>query len=843
MSRPLQILLVEDSEDEAQLVLRELRKGGFTPEALRVESEPELIDALQARSWQLVLSDYRLPGFDGMRALELVRKHDTEVPVIMISGTMGEELAVATMKAGAHDYVMKDALARLTPAVERELREADRRREKRRAEDALRKSEEQYRELVENANSIILSLDCQGQVTFINEFAQRFFGFSRDEILGRNLVGTIVAPGEHSGWDFRQLTAELAQEGERPAARERENLRKDGSRVWVSWTNTSIRDDAGNVVGILAAGHDLTERKRAERALQEKARFEAVLLQLIKGGKADSAEAIHHITETVCLTLEIERAAVWHYAEDRKVLQCEDLFLRSRQEHQHGLQLDVGRFPHYFTALNAGRAIAAPHAATDPRTEGFTEAYLKPFDISSMLDAPVWREGQVAGVVCFEQVGTDRDWTPEERDFAVGVADLVTRCWEAADRKRAEEERHNLERHVLHVQKLESLGVLAGGIAHDFNNLLMAILGNADLALQDVTPSSPARGSILEVIKAARRASELARQMLAYSGKGKFILDQVNLAVLAREMAHLLEVSVSKRARLECRLADHLPCFEGDVTQIRQVIMNLITNASDALGDQDGSILLSTGVQNCDRATLDQTIEALRLEREQPLPEGPYVYLEVQDTGCGMDAATQKRIFDPFFTTKFTGRGLGLAAVLGIVRGHRGAITIDSQPGRGTRFRVFFPAQMAPATAAPRRTGDTAQIHKWRGKGTVLIADDEATIRTVAAKMLTRLGFEVLAAADGQEALDLFRLHAERIVCVLLDLTMPQLDGEQTFHEIRRIDPAIKVILCSGYSEQEAVERFVGEGLGGFLQKPYSLGALETVLKGVVAPPEPVPAA
>ena len=343
--------------------------------------------------------------------------------------------------------------------------------------------------------------------------------------------------------------------------------------------------------------------------------------------------------------------------------------------------------------------------------------------------------------------------------------------------------------------------------------------------------------------QAARRASELARQMLAYSGKGKFILDQVNLAVLAREMAHLLEVSVSKRARLECRLADHLPCFEGDVTQIRQVIMNLITNASDALGDQDGSILLSTGVQNCDRATLDQTIEALRLGREQPLPEGPYVYLEVQDTGCGMDAATQKRIFDPFFTTKFTGRGLGLAAVLGIVRGHRGAITIDSQPGRGTRFRVFFPAQMAPATAAPRRTGDTAQIHKWRGKGTVLIADDEATIRTVAAKMLTRLGFEVLAAADGQEALDLFRLHAERIVCVLLDLTMPQLDGEQTFHEIRRIDPAIKVILCSGYSEQEAVERFVGEGLGGFLQKPYSLGALETVLKGVVAPPEPVPAA
>jgi PAS domain S-box-containing protein len=386
-------------------------------------------------------------------------------------------------------------------------------------------------------------------------------------------------------------------------------------------------------------------------------------------------------------------------------------------------------------------------------------------------------------------------------------------------------ERRRAEQALLQAQKLESLGVLAGGIAHDFNNLLVGILGNAGLALMEISPQSPARETLREIEIAGQRAAELSRQMLAYSGKGNFVIDQVDLSELVDEMTHLLQVSIGKDVRLTCNFARGLPPVEADATQIRQVIMNLVVNASDAIGDKAGAIMVSTGLMQADSAYLTEPYLA------PELAAGEYVYVEVTDTGSGMDSETQTRIFDPFFTTKFTGRGLGLAAVLGIVRGHRGAIKVESKPGKGSTFRLLLPPS---AVAVVPAASAAAPAAAWRGSGTVLVVDDEEAVRAVTARAISSFGFGVLTAVDGLTGVETFREHAGEIVCVLLDMTMPGLNGEEAFRQMRSISPAAKVIIMSGFNQQEASERFAGQGLSGFVQKPYRLETLREEIRRVV---------
>ena len=385
--------------------------------------------------------------------------------------------------------------------------------------------------------------------------------------------------------------------------------------------------------------------------------------------------------------------------------------------------------------------------------------------------------------------------------------------------KRAEEERQKLEQQLLHTQKLESLGVLAGGIAHDFNNILTAIIGNADLALMRVSPESPAVDNLQRIEKAASQAADLAKQMLAYSGKGKFVIESLDLNRLLEEMLHMLQVSISKKAVLRLNLARPLPTVEADATQMRQIIMNLVINASEAIGDRSGVIAVTSGSMECDSAYLKSVWLSEGLE------DGRYVYLEISDNGCGMNQETMSKIFDPFFTTKFTGRGLGMAAVLGIVRGHRGAIKVYSEPGRGTSFKVLLPASGKTAENPHGEPGSSA----WRGTGTILLVDDEEAVRSIGSEMLNALGFRVITANDGLQALEVFK-NQNDIACVILDLTMPHMDGEQCFRELRRLDREVKVIISSGYNEYEVTQKFAGKGLAGFIQKPYKLSALKEAL-------------
>jgi CheY-like chemotaxis protein len=325
------------------------------------------------------------------------------------------------------------------------------------------------------------------------------------------------------------------------------------------------------------------------------------------------------------------------------------------------------------------------------------------------------------------------------------------------------------------------------------------------------------------VLLGARRASELTRQLLAYAGKGPFEVKAIDLSAHVRELATLLETTIPKKVQLRLEVAKGLPAVEADVAQMQQIVMNLVVNAAEAIGDERGTVLVTTGVQEIDAPY------AATLYTPTDLPGGTYVFLEVHDTGVGMDDATLGRIFDPFFTTKFTGRGLGLAAVLGIVRAHKGALKVYSQPGKGTTFRIFFPAS---ERAVAQGRGES--VDAFRGTGSILVIDDDPGVRSALRMLLDHYGFEVVEAPDGRSGLQAFAAHAGDFVVVILDMTMPDLGGEETFRELRAIREDVPVILASGYNEVEATRRFAAKGLAGFLSKPFTAAELVSKLRAAV---------
>jgi signal transduction histidine kinase len=384
-------------------------------------------------------------------------------------------------------------------------------------------------------------------------------------------------------------------------------------------------------------------------------------------------------------------------------------------------------------------------------------------------------------------------------------------------------ERKRLEEQVHHSQKLEGLGILAGGVAHDFNNLLTGILANASLAATSLESASPVRGLVADVVQAAESASGLTRQLLSYAGGGRFRLERIDLSKLAHGITGLLRRTIPATVEVRLGLRPGLPRVEGDPAQLQQVLMNLVINAAEAIGEsKTGTVQVSTGIQEADDRLLRKMYGASRLE------PGHYVYLEVADDGRGMDEATQARIFEPFFTTKTMGRGLGLAAVLGIVTAHKGALKVDSAPGRGAAFRLLFPVAQGAVQEPVLR-----QMHDLAGNATVLIVDDEALVRRAAQQALERYGYAVRTASGGREALDILTEDAS-IEVVVLDLTMPVMNGAETLARIRTLRPQLPVVLSSGYNEVDATRRFASEASAVFLQKPYTAARLSEKVKAAL---------
>jgi len=417
---------------------------------------------------------------------------------------------------------------------------------------------------------------------------------------------------------------------------------------------------------------------------------------------------------------------------------------------------------------------------------------------------------------------------------AIAVNNLATALQQRGEENRLlHEESLNIERQMLQTQKLESLGVMAGGIAHDFNNLLQAITGNMELALMKSAADSAPHKYINRAMTSTKRAALLTDLMLTYLGKGIITKKALDLNVMVSENAELLGSAITTAVPVDLSLSQGLPPIMADEAQIHQVVMNLITNAAESFGTLPGTVRLTTGVQRCDETCL---ASSLLDERTEP---GQYVYLEVEDNGCGMSEETLKRLFDPFFTTKFTGRGLGMSAVMGIIRTHSGALFVESEPGKGTTFRVMFPAAkttLPPAAvesvpAPPPLPSPPATVVP---SAMALVVDDEKAVLKVCATMVKHCGFKVITACDGIDAVAKFREHIDEITVVVMDLIMPNMDGIAAMKEILNIKPDTRVIISSGFNEEELSERLANDTPSGFIRKPYSLNLIKAEIQRVM---------
>ncbi|MCP4673985.1 MAG: PAS domain S-box protein [Deltaproteobacteria bacterium] len=640
--------------------------------------------------------------------------------------------------------------------------------ERKRVEEALRESEAKFAMVFHaTPNLMAITRAEDGLIVDVNDAFASKLGYGRDELLGRRTV-------ELGLWESLEKRIEVAGViGEHGQAYglEVETRTKEGEKFLLLFSGGEV--DIGGERHFVTLASDITERKQAEEEVQK------------------LAAAVKHSGELVNLAT-LEGNMVFLNEAGSRILGIDP------QDIEHVNIMEV--IPEQWVDL----------------VESDLLPTLRRGDIwEGDLQYTNLKTGKLTDV--HAMTFTVKDPDTQEPLFLANVSMDIT------ERKRAEEEKLMLERQVQQAQKLESLGVLAGGIAHDFNNLLVGIMGNADLALMDLAPEAPARERILDIETAAKRASDLTKQMLAYSGKGKFVVQRIDLQTLVEEMVHLLEVSISKKVVIRYDFAENVPSIEADATQVRQIIMNLVVNASETIGNKSGVITIRTGAMECDRTYLDDTYF------DNELAEGAYSYFEISDTGSGIDEETITKIFDPFFSTKFTGRGLGLAAVLGIVRGHSGAIKVYSEPGKGTTFKVLFPiAESRPSVSKSPEIREF-DSKKMEGKS-VLLVDDEETVRTVGRMMLEVLGLDVTTAEDGREALELVKQDPDRFDCVILDLTMPHMDGEETFREMRRIRKDIRVLLSSGYNEQDLIARFASKGFAGFIQKPYMTSDIEEAL-------------
>ncbi len=641
------------------------------------------------------------------------------------------------------------------------------------ADRALLESEERLRILINSMPDLVIFKDVAGRWLEANNAALRLFDLEDTDYRGRT-YGELLGNNDRFRNSFIPFCEQSDEETWLKGSPTRfEITLNDGSPFGrtCDLIKVPLYHPDGMPKGMVVIGRDITERKDAEERLRQISAERKTILDNITLGIGYSRERyIIWVNDALC--------KIFGYRPEELINKSTEIFYPTKEEFNV-----FGR--------KARKILSEGKAFTDER------------ELRHKSGSLIWC--RIIGKAV----------NPDDLDHGIiWIIEDITHI------RKSVEERKKLEEQMQQAQKLESLGVLAGGIAHDFNNLLMGILGYADLALLKDPEESPLHRYLRQIKKAARTAADLTNQMLAYSGRGKFIIEPIHLSRLIDEMSYLLQTIVSKKAVIKYNLEENIPEIEADATQIRQILMNMVINASEAIGDRSGVITITTGAMEADKSYLAEAY------LDEDLPSGYYSFLEVSDTGAGMDGDTISRVFDPFFTTKFSGRGLGLAAVLGIVRGHKGAIKVYSEPGQGTTFKVLFPCSKGLPRAVSNGNHDLKQTLRKKIKGKVLVVDDEETVRSVAKMMLEQAGIEVVTAVDGCEAVKIYRENVGDIEVVLLDMTMPHMNGEEAFRELRRINPGIKVILSSGYNEQEAVNRFAGKGLVGFIQKPYGMREL-----------------
>lgn len=641
----------------------------------------------------------------------------------------------------------------------------------------LKESEERFRKTLEHSPIGMCIISMDDRFLQVNQAFCSIVGYEKSELDKLN-VRDITHP------DGFQRDAKLKQrliEGKVNSYRnEKRYIRKDGQVIWVQVTS-SLESNVYQVPEhLIVQVEDISERKKMERIVQDK------LLELQT--MLDSASVAITFVKERCQTWSNKRMEeLFGYTHEEMAGQSTQMFYRTEEEFE---AFGEKAYPALLETGEYQAELEMRHKDGHSLWINFSGKAIAPSDLSM---GSIW------------------------------VLEDITA------RKQAEEQAEQLQRQFIHSQKLESLGVLAGGVAHDFNNILAVIMGHASMVeLKRHSDPLEVQKHCQTIVGASKRAADLCRQLLAYSGQGQIVIQSINLSELVQSSVTIIEMSISNGIQLQLNLLDDLPRIEADSSQIQQIIMNLITNADEAMDDQSGIISINTGILYATNEYLKQCL------LPEDIESGNYVFLEVSDTGCGMDSEALGRIFDPFYTTKFTGRGLGLSALLGIVRSQKGAIKVDSNPGHGSSFRILFPA--VDHMQEPTSDGVTKRDQPNDRQLSILLVDDEDAVREMTTMMLHDLGYkDVLIAENGQEAINIYRGEKDRISLVLLDFTMPQMDGEETYQQLRSINPDVKVIITSGYSQQSIEDRFSHNGLCGFLQKPYLPSVLQQTIRNTTS--------
>lgn len=644
----------------------------------------------------------------------------------------------------------------------------------------LQEGEVRFRNIVDLAPMpVLISRQCDGEVLFFNAAAAQLFGFEGNSAKGLKTLDFYRHPQ-----DRQQLLTALKQKGT-IVGREIEVVSGDGIPFWISLSMSRITFESESA--LFSAFMDISDQKSIEKRLEEQV---SERTSELKNARDELQSTLDNMLDTY-YRLSSDGEVVWASSAVHALLGYSPEEVTGMP--MQALWLDSGGFAQSVAVLKENGGVLMNY-----------KVQLKHRD--SQL---IWCS--LSAHLIIDQQGDMVGIEGVVRDISLQV--------------KAEEQKQEMEKKMAHVQRLESLGVLAGGIAHDFNNILAGIMGNAELADMNMRDHLPADKELENIVSSTVRAADLCRQMLAYSGQGSLVRKPVNLSTLVEETVQLIDVSISKGVSLTFDLQAQLPSILADITQMQQIVMNLMTNASEAIGDKKGGkIQVVTGLLHADREALDSPF------MEEKRPPGEYIFLEVSDNGCGMDEATLNRIFDPFFTTKFTGRGLGMSAMLGIVRSHEGTLQVESEPEKGARFRVLFPVSSA-AVNDEHMADTTAENFKLCERVlTVLVIDDELMVRAIFEKMLRKMGCEVLLACDGEEGMQCYSEHREKIDAVLLDMTMPRMGGKEALVRLREMDIKAPVIVCSGYSNENVIPQFEQAQPEAFLQKPFSLQSLYTVL-------------
>lgn len=879
-NKPLNILIVEDSAADAKLALNELRAAGFELTWKRIETESEFLAEIKQLP-DIIISDYSMPQFSGLRAAELLRESGLGIPFILISGKVGEEVVIEALKAGASDYVLKWNLKRLGQVIQRALREAEERKLKHQVDQLLNL---RTRALQATANGVVIT-DRAGVIQWVNPSFTKLTGYSPEEAIG--CTPRILKSGAHDAAFYKNLWGTIVEGKSWEGILT--NRRKDGHLFQSAHTITPVRNAAGETTHIVGIMNDITKRVQAEKERVEALNLIETILAVspvgilgylatgpcvsvneaaavIVGGTKESLGAqnfreIESWKTSGLLTaaekalqtrtpVEIEAHFVTTFGKEMWVNFRFTAFFLEGQLHLLAVFADISqrklasiqieRRERQFSSLieNSSDMITVVDSEGVVLFESPSEENILGYRVEELIGRSAFdfiHPGDAAKTIeALQKALSDSSKSFSEehqfrhRDGSWHVMQSIGRSilWDGVTpavvvNSRDITEIRKLEEQFRQAQKMEAVGQLAGGVAHDFNNILMTINGYSDLALHTEGMPPEAAEMLKEVYAAGERAAKLTRQLLAFSRKQVAHVERMDLNGVLTDVLEMLRRMVGERVKINVNPQQGLPGILADSGMIEQVLMNLAVNARDAMPN-GGTLLIST--------------EAVVLTEEDASKSvmgraGEFVCLAVKDSGTGIAPEILPKIFEPFFTTKAEGKGtgLGLSTVFGIVKQHRGWLAVETEVGRGTTFKIYFPVESRAAQSA---AGATPVAEIVGGKETVLVVEDDGVVRDLAVLILGKLGYRALQAATGDEALEVWERHGDRIDLLLTDMVMPgSLTGRELAEQLQGIKPSLKVIFSSGYSAAFAGQIFDIRQGAPFLQKPYPPRKLAAIVR------------